>query len=155
MATLNPTTTRVREATAEPVNRRIAREIENNVATCARSPELIDGRLRALDHEWDVERTLMTNAATLALTGTVLGIARDGRFLALPLVVTGFLLQHALQGWCPPLTVLRRLGVRTTEEINRERMALKALRGDFGNIGASGTSDPRERARVALRAATL
>jgi hypothetical protein len=49
----------------------------------------------------------------------------------LPVVVAGFLLQHALQGWCPPLPVLRRLGVRTADEINQERYALKALRGDF------------------------
>lgn len=148
----NPTTTRVRDATAEPVNRRIGRRIEDNVATFARSPELIDKRLDALDREWDVERTLMANAATLALTGTVLGLARDSRFFAMPLVVTGFLLQHAVQGWCPPLTVLRRMGVRTTDEINRERMALKVLRGDFGALVAPGTLDPRARARAALRA---
>lgn len=149
----NPTTTRVRDATAATVNQRIARQTEDNVATCARSPELIPGRLEALDREWDVERTLMTNAATLALGGTVLGLARDGRFLALPLVVTGFLLQHALQGWCPPLTVLRRMGVRSVEEINRERMALKLLRGDFGGDPAPATLDPRARARAALQAA--
>jgi len=154
MATFNPTRTRVREATAEPVNRRIAHRIEHNVVTCAHSPELIDRRLAELDREWDVERVLMTNAATLALSGTVLGIARDGRYLMLPLVVTGFLLQHALQGWCPPLAVLRRLGVRTTEEINRERMALKALRGDFGDAGVAATHDPRERAHAALQAAS-
>lgn len=154
MATFNPTSTRVNQATAEPVNRRIARRIEHNVATFARSPELIDGRLAELDREWDVERVLMTNAATLALSGTVLGIARDERFLALPLIVTGFLLQHALQGWCPPLTVLRRLGVRTTDEINRERMALKALRGDFADAGVAAANDPRERARAALHAAS-
>jgi hypothetical protein len=58
----------------------------------------------------------------------------DRRFVAVPLVVTGFLLQHALQGWCPPLPVLRRLGVRTAREIERERTALKALRGDFDEL---------------------
>jgi hypothetical protein len=30
--------------------------------------------------------------------------------------------------------VLRRLGVRTSGEIARERYALKALRGDFSNL---------------------
>lgn len=34
------------------------------------------------------------------------------------------LLQHGLQGWCPPLPVLRRLGVRTRGEIDREKYAL-------------------------------
>lgn len=42
-----------------------------------------------------------------------------------------FLLMHAVQGWCPPIPVLRRFGVRTTFEIDRERNALKALRGDY------------------------
>ena len=44
------------------------------------------------------------------------------------------MIQHALQGWCPPLAVLRRLGFRTAKEINEERFALAALRGDFDKI---------------------
>jgi len=53
----------------------------------------------------------------------------------LPAVVGTFLLQHAVQGWCPPLTVFRRLGFRTAGEIARERYALKAMRGDFAGLG--------------------
>ena len=49
----------------------------------------------------------------------------------LPGIVLPFLFQHAVQGWCPPVPVLRRLGVRTREEIDREKYALKVLRGDF------------------------
>jgi hypothetical protein len=52
----------------------------------------------------------------------------------------GFLLQHAVQGWCPPLPLLRRLGVRTADEINEERYALKALRGDFVDADKVGNS---------------
>jgi hypothetical protein len=50
------------------------------------------------------------------------------------MLASGFLLQHALQGWCPPVSLFRRLGVRTSAEIEQERYALKALRGDFQNI---------------------
>jgi hypothetical protein len=39
--------------------------------------------------------------------------------------------QHALQGWCPPLSAIRRLGVRSAAEIEEERTALRAIRGDF------------------------
>ena len=46
------------------------------------------------------------NAATIALTGTLLGIFVDRRFLALPVAVTAFLLQHAVQGWCPPVATV-------------------------------------------------
>jgi hypothetical protein len=63
--------------------------------------------------------------------GLGLGVFKDRRWLAIPALVQGFFLMHALQGWCPPLPVLRRLGFRTVMEIDRERNALKALRGDF------------------------
>lgn len=74
----------------------------------------------------------------------------DRRFALIPLVVGSFLLQHAVQGWCPPLPVFRRMGVRTQTEIDEERAALKALRGDFRDVGGS---NPGERAADALVAA--
>ena len=59
-------------------------------------------------------------------------MAVDKRFLVLPALLAGFLFQHAVQGWCPPLPVLRRMGVRTSAEIHAEILALRTLRGDFG-----------------------
>jgi len=41
------------------------------------------------------------------------------------------LLVHAMQGWCPILPLIRKKGVRTENEINNERTALKILRKDF------------------------
>jgi hypothetical protein len=38
-----------------------------------------------------------------------------------------FLLQHALQGWSPPVPVLRRLGFRTANEIEAERRVLRGI----------------------------
>lgn len=35
------------------------------------------------------------------------------------------------QGWAPPVPILRTIGVRTLQEIDHEKYALKALRGDF------------------------
>jgi hypothetical protein len=97
---------------------------------------------------------LETNAAALVLTGTLLGLFVDKRFLAAPLVVSTFLLQHAVQGWCPPVPFFRSRGVRTMREIDEERYALKALRGDFGRIGP-GPSYRDCRASHALQAARL
>jgi hypothetical protein len=154
MPTLPATTSRVRDASSEAANRRIEDRIADNLAFFAARPELIDRRLDELDREWDTERVLEANAATLALGGTLLGILEDRRFLALPVVVTAFLLQHALQGWCPPLPVLRALGVRTAREIERERTALKALRGDFQAMERHGRlRSAASRAVAALRAA--
>ena len=94
-------------------------------------PAAIDARIAELDREWDLERTLALNAAAFALTGTVLGAFLNRKWLILPVVVTTFLAQHALQGWCPPLPVFRKMGIRTRPEIDREKYALKAIRGDF------------------------
>lgn len=122
---------RVPQHTAESINERIHEATMDRLEHYARHPEQIEGRLRELDREWDVERMLEVNAAALALTGTLLGAFVDRRWLMLPGAVTAFLLQHGVQGWCPPLPVLRRMGVRTPREIEAERYALKTLRGDF------------------------
>jgi hypothetical protein len=75
----------------------------------------------------------------------------DKRWFLLPIAVQAFFLQHALQGWCPPIPVLRRLGVRTASEIDAERNALKALRGDYEDL-PSRVHD-RDGARRAVQAA--
>jgi len=145
------TAQRVESSGDEAANRRIQRQIEVNVHYYALHPHEIDTRLAELDEEWDIERMLEATAATLALSGTVLGIMRHRAFLALPLAVTGFLLQHALQGWCPPAAVLRQRGVRTAAEIGSERAALKALRGDFASVERMPNAP--ERANAAFQAA--
>ena len=57
--------------------------------------------------------------------------------------VLGFLFQHAIQGWCPPVPVLRRFGVRTAAEIEEERYALKLLRGDFSGLPSGESVNER------------
>lgn len=109
-------------------------------------------RLRQLDAEWDVERVLQANASTLVLVGLALGHRVDRRFLLLPSAVFSFLAQHAIQGWCPPIPVLRAGGVRTAREIERERHAVQALRGDFDAVPAPGTASRGARVQAALAA---
>jgi arylsulfatase A-like enzyme len=53
-------------------------------------------------------RTVEANAATASLVGSGLGLLVDRRFP----------LQHALQGWCPPVPIFRHLGFRTAREID-------------------------------------
>ena len=134
-----PTTSRVAQHTDKEINARIRRQTEANVAYFGKGGSLAIGeRLRELDREWDVERLLEANAATIALTGLCLGSLVNRRWFVLPAVVAGFLLQHAIQGWCPPIPVFRRLGMRTQTEIEQERYALKAIRGDFKTIQSNG-----------------
>jgi hypothetical protein len=128
---ISTTTNRVEEHTAADINESIQKKIEMNIKAYGSSPELIEERLKQLDEEWDMERLLEANGSTLLLMGLGLSIFVSRRWLILPLAVGGFCLQHALQGWCPPIEAFRRLGVRTAKEIGQERMALKTLRGDF------------------------
>jgi len=129
---LPATDARVPAHTPASVNQRInGRTLHDVSRFIGADPVFIDERIRELEREWDVERTLEANAAIVALAGLALGVTVDRRFLAVPAAVAGFLLQHALQGWCPPLPVLRRLGVRTSAEIHQEIIALRILRGDF------------------------
>jgi hypothetical protein len=132
LATLPPTDLRVERHSPASANARIraetlARLAEYQHADAAR----LTARIAELRREWDIERTLEANAASVALLGVILGAAVDRRWFALPGVVAAFLLQHAIQGWCPPLPVFRRMGVRTAAEIHEEIVALKMLRGDF------------------------
>jgi len=129
------TLTRVPASTNRGVNQSIADHSLARLARCTTSNELIAARLRAVNREWDVERGLQAWAAGVVVAGATLAATRDRRWVALPAVVGTFLLQHAVQGWCPPLTVFRRLGFRTAGEIARERYALKAMRGDFAGLG--------------------
>lgn len=135
---------RVRANTSEEVNARLDREMRERVESyAARGEAEITRRIGELDREWDMERLLETNASALAGVGVGLAAASGSRkWLILPGVVLSFLFQHAVQGWCPPVPVFRRLGVRTREEIDRERYALKALRGDFRDVreGADAAS---------------
>lgn len=131
------TRNRVPSQTSEEINFRIQCETERRVRHFEQAREDIPRRLRELDEEWDIERAIEANASTLALVGVALGATSDRRWLVLPALVAGFLLQHSVQGWCPPVPVLRRLGFRTSDEIGEERQALKALRGDYANSSLS------------------
>jgi hypothetical protein len=129
---------RVPAHTPEQFNRRIRHDTTNNAHFYGQHKELIPQRLRELDEEWDIERAIEANAAVIGFLGVVLSETHDRRWLVLPALVTGFLFQHAVQGWCPPVPILRGLGFRTSFEIEEERQALKALRGDYSRATGTG-----------------
>ena len=99
----------------------------------------IDRKITQLEKEWDVDRSVELNCAVMAVAGTALGALVNKRWFALPILAAAFLAQHSIQGWSPLIPVFKKFGFRNKNEINRERMALKALRGDFKRIG--GDSD--------------
>ena len=126
---------RVQQHTPKHINERIRSETEQSIAYYGSRPEMIPHRLDELDREWDIERAIEAFASGVLLFSMLHAIVlRKRRWMLMLPVVSGFLMQHAIQGWCPPVSVLRRLGFRTEREIEEERYALKALRGDFKEL---------------------
>ena len=134
----------VRGSSPESANRQIDQQTLDALRPYANDPSLIERRLGELREEWDIERMLAANASTLILLSLGLGKVASKKWRLLTAIVPAFLLQHALQGWCPPIELFRRLGVRSRQEIDREVYALKALRGDFTD--APGNADAAFRA---------
>jgi hypothetical protein len=134
---------RVRANTDAGVLAEIDRCIEDRIQLYAQAPtEVLSRRIRELEQEWDVERVLETNASILALIGVILGLTSSRKWLVLSAGVLSFLLQHAIQGWCPPIPLLRRIGVRTQPEIDAEKAALQAMRGDFDGVRSLHNESP-------------
>ena len=128
----------VRANTTPETLKKIDTTIEEKVLYYSTQPkEVISERITQLEREWDIERWLETNASSLALMGLILGLTKSRKYLVLSGTVLSFLLMHAVQGWCPPVPILRRLGIRTRSEIDREKFALKVLRGDFQDVSRS------------------
>ena len=144
---------RVRSHTASKINEHIDKQIEERIRFYAGQPQdVLETRISELDKEWDIERVLETNASSLIFIGTMLGAFVDHWWLILPAVVSAFLLQHALQGWCPPMPILRRLNKRTRKEIDAEKFGVKALRGDFdGMKNVNDSNVLAERVIAAIR----
>ncbi|MGM1030463.1 MAG: hypothetical protein ACQEWM_11450 [Actinomycetota bacterium] len=143
----------VRKATDHGVNGRLDEERVARVTALVNAPpDAIARAIDDLDRTWDVERVLEANAATITLVSLALSRLHSTKWLVLSAAVPAFLLQHAIQGWCPPIWLIRRLGVRTRREIDVERTALKALRGDFRDLGDDG-ADAEAVARAAIEQA--
>jgi hypothetical protein len=120
---------RVRAHTAPAVLGRIDRSTRGAVAEAAQAeaPDAIHRRLAELAREWDVDRALMAFFSVAATAVLQLGLRKRRGLQALVQAQIAFLGLHAVVGWCPPLALFRRLGFRTTREIDAERDALRRL----------------------------
>lgn len=137
---LPPTARRVEYNTCDKDNERIRRETLENISDCIESGKVIQNRLNKLGREWDVERFVESIAAIIIFISTLFGAKRSKYWHIVSIFVSVFLLQHALQGWCPLLPLLRKMGIRTENEIFNEKTALKIHRGDFSLAFADSES---------------
>jgi hypothetical protein len=137
---------RIRAKSSDEINRRIDQFTEDNIRYYATQPEFeITQRINLLEDEWDVDRLIQAWISGTGLTSIFLGTVWSKKWWILTAASLGFLGNHAVNGWCPSANVFRRLGYRTRQEIDREKYALKALRGDFDAISKleSGKIDAR------------
>ena len=104
---------------------------EANIAYFRDNPSELDRRIAELDEEWDVTRVLQVVTSGLSLAAFWMSVSKTKLFLLVPLMLAGGALHHGLTGQSPAADLARRLGFRTKDEIEAEREALKALRGDF------------------------
>lgn len=139
---LPPTTQRVAHHTCYKTNAKIREQILQCLEKHKDSSQpLLSQKIEKLNCEWDTERFLETNAASILFLSSIIGFkkSRNCWFLATG-TISMLLLLHALQGWCPPLPLIRKIGVRTPEEIRNEKDVLKRMRGDF----SQNTNDANE-----------
>lgn len=127
-----PTAQRVFMRTDPLINAEIRNQTLRNLNIFKNGNEMdISDRIKKLNEEWDTERVLEVNASLLILLSSYLGIRTSRIWFLLTGTVAVFMLQHAFFGWCPPLPIVRKWGVRTEDEIHGEKTALKFMRGDF------------------------
>ena len=79
----------------------------------------------------------------------MLSVTKGRLWLLLPASVLASLLQHCLTRKSFGATLLRGIGVRTRQEIDGEKYALRMLRGDFDKF--QDVSEENHRAIEALR----
>jgi hypothetical protein len=108
----------------------VEKETQDKINHYYHDQQEITARLAALDEEWDIERILHTEAAALTIAGIILGVTVNKKWLALPLAASVASLS-AIATWNKPVSLLQKMGFRTRVEIEKEKYALKAIRGDF------------------------
>lgn len=143
----------IRAASDPCINMKIDQKLEETIRLFAsRGAEDITERIHQLDMEWDIERVLEINTGSLALMGVLMGFI-DKKWLLLSGAMAAFMAYQAIKGWSPPVSLLRRLGIRTRQEITREKYALKVLRGDFEEISPAHDTNLETIVQQAIMAA--
>ena len=122
-------------STRNEMNTCSAREtLEQRLACLADAgPKAVDDRLAELEREWTAGRMTKAAIGVVIISGLALSYLNPW-WLILP-GVGGLLLLSYLFGRTSGLGILfHKMGYRSGFEVDREKMALKVLRGDFRNV---------------------
>jgi Protein of unknown function (DUF2892). len=132
---LPETTQRVAAYTAPEINEMIRSNTLENLSDLEDADEdELTRRIQQLNAEWDIERFEEAKAGVCIMCCSLLGMSKHKFWSFLTLITGTFLLQHALLGWCPSTPAMRKMGIRTAEEISQEKTVVKMMRKDFAHV---------------------
>ena len=97
-------------------------------------PQALSDRLDQLDREWSAGRMTKATIGVLIVTGLALTALTNPWWLILPAVGAFFLLQYLVSRTSWLGLTFQELGFRSGADIDQEKFALRALRGDFKTL---------------------
>ena len=99
------------------------------------SEGVIKDRIKELNAEWDVERSVQLNASLIALSGLVLGAVLGKKWLMIPAAVCSLFAVQAMKGGSLPVTG----NLRTRKQIAEEQFGLNELlkKGLYKNLDSN------------------
>ena len=120
--------------TPRAMDRRVEAAIGAQLRYCAGNRRRLARRLRELEEERDLESVLESRASLVESLGFMAGAVVNRRLPSVPVSWTASLVRLAATSWLPMETLLRRMGLRTSREIEIERMALRLMLGDLERL---------------------
>lgn len=120
--------------TSRAMDRRVEVAIGAQLRSCAGNRRRIARRLRELEEERDLESVLESRAALVESLGFMAGAVVNRRLPSVPVSWTASLVQLAATSWFPTVALLRRMGLRTSREIEIERVAFRLMLGDLERL---------------------
>jgi len=105
----------------------------------------LSDRLKALEDEPELETVAILGLAGAGVLALIFGLLGSRMWRLLAWLVLPLIFAHARGRLAAPGQFLKTLGLRSRKEIEEEKYALKALRGDFRDMGESqpeGMPDP-------------
>jgi len=107
-------------------------------------PEAIGERLDELESEWTAGRAAKATAGILIVGGLALSLTLSLMWLVLPIVGGAVMMQYLFGRTSLIGEMFHAFGLRSGSEIEREKMALRVLRGDFALLPTVHTIEDRD-----------
>jgi len=112
-----------------------AETLEQRLACLADAgPQAISDRLDQLEREWSAGRMTKATLGVLIVAGLALTAVSNPWWLILPAIGAFFLLQYLFTRTSWLGSMFHEMGYRSGGEIEQEKLALRALRGDFRHL---------------------